>query len=108
MLVPHALPYLQTVISGLMGVSEMALRDIVLPATTPETEWVRGRALQKVSPTFKYSVLQLALGHALRAWIGSGGYVGSEWRFRVAQDERVRRFRGLIFSFLAQAPDSSE
>ena len=27
-----------------------ALREIVLPETKPETEWLRGRAVQKVSP----------------------------------------------------------
>jgi hypothetical protein len=28
----------------------MELDEIVLPETKPETEWVRGRALQKLSP----------------------------------------------------------
>jgi hypothetical protein len=28
----------------------MGIHEIVLPETKPETEWVLGRALQKVSP----------------------------------------------------------
>jgi Uma2 family endonuclease len=62
----------------------MAASDIVLPITEPETEWVRGRALQKVSPTRSHSLLQMTLGSELRAWAGTRGEVGSEWRFRIA------------------------
>jgi Uma2 family endonuclease len=62
----------------------MALQEIVLPVTEPETEWVRGRALQKVSPTRNHALLQLALASALRSWAGARGEVGTEWRFRVA------------------------
>jgi Uma2 family endonuclease len=62
----------------------MAASDIVLPVTEPETEWVRGRPLQKVRPTRTHSLLQLKLGSELRAWAGPRGEVGSEWRFRVA------------------------
>ena len=57
--------------------------EIVLPATNPETEWVRGRALKKVSPTFRHARLQLLIGGALTAWARGRGRVGSEWRFRV-------------------------
>jgi hypothetical protein len=35
----------------------MSLHEIVLPETKPETEWVRGRALQKVSPTLRHDAL---------------------------------------------------
>lgn len=62
----------------------MALPDIVLPTTEPETEWVRGRPLQKVSPTRSHALLQRALASALHAWGGERGEVGTEWRFRVA------------------------
>jgi Uma2 family endonuclease len=62
----------------------MATADIVLENTEPETEWVRGRALQKMSPTRSHSLLQGALSSALREWAGSRGEVGPEWRFRVA------------------------
>ena len=30
-----------------IGLRAMSLHEIVLPETKPETEWVRGRALQK-------------------------------------------------------------
>jgi len=46
----------------------MELDEIVLPETKPETEWVRGRALQKMSPMRDHSLIQgeliLRLGHA--------------------------------------------
>ena len=32
----------------------MPLDEIILPITEPETEWVRGRALQKSSPTWNH------------------------------------------------------
>jgi Uma2 family endonuclease len=57
--------------------------EIVLPETKPETEWVRGRALRKVSPTYPHALAQLAFGSALRAWARGRGRVGTEWRFRV-------------------------
>ncbi|HZW52941.1 MAG TPA: Uma2 family endonuclease [Candidatus Elarobacter sp.] len=59
-------------------------REIVLPETKPETEWLRGRAVQKVSPKRKHAELQVWLGGRLRAWGRERGRVGSEWRFRVA------------------------
>lgn len=62
----------------------MAILDIVLPITEPETEWVRGRPLQKVSPTRTHSLLQRSMLLALNAWAGRRGEVGAEWRFRVA------------------------
>lgn len=63
----------------------MPIREIVLPETKPETEWVRGRALQKVSPNFWHGDLQAGIAGALRAWARRGRYgrVASEWRFRV-------------------------
>jgi Uma2 family endonuclease len=62
----------------------MSLPEIVLPQTEPETEWVRGRALQKVSPTRSHALLQMTLGAALLEWAGDRGEVGTEWRFRIA------------------------
>jgi Uma2 family endonuclease len=71
----------------------MSLHEIVLPETKPETEWVRGRALQKVSPTYDHGKLQTLLGIALTAWADEGGHgrVASEWRFRVAPPGQVVR-----------------
>jgi Uma2 family endonuclease len=64
----------------------MSLHEIVLPETKPETEWVRGRALQKVSPTYDHGALQGQLYMALWMWADAGrhGRVGTEWRFRIA------------------------
>jgi hypothetical protein len=39
----------------------MSILEIVLPETKPETEWVRGRPLQKVSAQRTHSLLQGAL-----------------------------------------------
>jgi len=71
----------------------MSLHEIVLPETKPETEWVRGRALQKVSPTYAHAILQRLLIVALAAWADDGdhGRVGPEWRFRVAPPREIVR-----------------
>ncbi len=71
----------------------MSLHEIVLPQTKPETEWVRGRALQKVSPTYDHGALQGQLYMALWNWAESGthGRVATEWRFRVAPPGEVVR-----------------
>ena len=65
--------------------------EIVLPETKPETEWVRGRPLQKVSPQRDHSMLQKALTIRLDRWAAGRGEVGPEWRFRVAPPGEVRR-----------------
>ncbi len=62
----------------------MPIPEIVVPSTEPETEWVRGRPLQKVSPTRAHALVQLALAAALRTWARNRGNVGTEWRFRIA------------------------
>lgn len=69
----------------------MSSPEIVLPITEPESEWVRGRAVRKVSPTRDHSRLQLRFGAALDAWSGSRGEVGTEWRFRVEPPGESRR-----------------
>lgn len=69
----------------------MAQSEIVLPETKPETEWVRGRPLQKVSPQRTHSRLQGALTIRLSNWAAARGEVGPEWRFRVAPPGEVRR-----------------
>jgi Uma2 family endonuclease len=60
-----------------------ALPEIVLSETKPETEWVRGRPLQKVSPTYRHGRLQSLLSRMLTAWAEGRGRVATEWRFRV-------------------------
>jgi len=69
----------------------MATNEIVLPITRPETEWLRGRARQKMSPTFDHSRVQVILAARLEAWGNKLGRVGTEWRFRVAPPGEVRR-----------------
>jgi len=68
-----------------------ALSEIILPETKPETEWVRGRALQKVSPTYRHGRLQYLISRILTDWAEGRGRVASEWRFRVnPPGERIR------------------
>jgi len=71
----------------------MSIHEIVLPETTPETEWIRGRARQKVSPTYDHGALQGQFYMALWMWAEAGahGRVASEWRFRVAPPGAVVR-----------------
>jgi Uma2 family endonuclease len=59
-------------------------REIVLPETKPETEWLRGRAVRKVSPRRDHAALQQWWVDRVRGWAGSRGEVFAEWRFRVA------------------------
>jgi Uma2 family endonuclease len=71
----------------------MSLHEIVLPETKPETEWVLGRPVQKVSPTYWHAALQTVFAASLREWAEAGGHgrVGTEWRFRVAPPGAVVR-----------------
>jgi Uma2 family endonuclease len=69
----------------------VAQYEILLPQTEPETEWVRGRALQKVSPKRDHARLQAALTIALDRWAAGRGEVGTEWRFRIAPPGQARR-----------------
>jgi Uma2 family endonuclease len=71
----------------------MSPHEIILEETKPETEWVRGRALQKVSPTYWHGLMQTRFVTALRAWAkdGNHGRVATEWRFRVTPPSEVTR-----------------
>jgi hypothetical protein len=53
--------------------------EIVLAFTKPETEWVRGWALPKMSPTRYHARAQLLFGAALDRWAERRGEVGTEW-----------------------------
>jgi len=67
-----------------MALSErMATNEIVLSITKPETEWVRGRAVRKMSPTRDHRRVQ------------------TEWRFRVAVENEARRPLVPDISFVA-------
>lgn len=65
--------------------------EIVLPETKPETEWINGRAVPKVSPTWHHGLLQAQLVVLLKPWAKGRGQVATEWRVRVAPPGEVRR-----------------
>jgi Uma2 family endonuclease len=69
----------------------MSIHEIVLPITKPETEWILGRAVRKVSPFRTHGLLQLAFGKALSTWAEGRGEVATEWRFRIAPAGEIRR-----------------
>ena len=69
----------------------MATNEIVLPITKPETEWVRGRAVRKISPTRDHSRVQTEFAIVLAAWSRGRGEVGTEWRFRISVENEARR-----------------
>ena len=75
--------------------------EIVLPETEPETEWLRGRAVQKVSPKRRHGELQLWLGSRLGTWARGKGRVATEWRFRVAPPGEASRPLVPDIAFLA-------
>jgi Uma2 family endonuclease len=64
------------------------LHEIVLPETKPETEWVRGCPLQKVSPQRTHARLQLALGEKVRRpLVPDIAYVSNERLRHLSDDE---------------------
>jgi len=67
--------------------------EITVPQTKPATEWVNGRALQKVSPQERHARAQGAMVSALTAWAheAGSGRVGTEWEFRVTPPLEVTR-----------------
>ncbi|MGH7727325.1 MAG: Uma2 family endonuclease [Vulcanimicrobiaceae bacterium] len=67
------------------------VREIVVPETEPASEWVGGRVVRKMSPRRTHAVLQLAFAASLKAWAAGRGWVGTEWRFRVAPPGEPRR-----------------
>jgi len=85
-----------------MALSErMATNEIVLSITKPETEWVRGRAVRKMSPTRDHSRVQTEFAIVLAVWSRGRGEVGTEWRFRVAVENEARRPLVPDISFVA-------
>ncbi len=59
----------------------MYLDPILLPEAKPAYEWVRGRALQKVTPSRSHAIVQRVFLELLHTWADRRGWVGSEWRF---------------------------
>jgi len=69
------------------------MREIILPERKPALEWVRGRALQKVSPQRKHGRAQARFATALDAWATARGLgeVATEWDFRLKPPGEIRR-----------------
>ena len=69
----------------------MSIHEIVLPETKPETEWILGRAVRKVSPRRTHGLLQRVFAERLGRWAKGRGDVACEWRFRIAPPGEIRR-----------------
>ena len=54
----------------------------------PYTEFLRGRAVRKVSPKRRHARLQLFVGAILTSQSADAGIVGSEWRFTMPREAR--------------------
>jgi Uma2 family endonuclease len=69
------------------------MHEITVPQTKPATEWVNGRALQKVSPQERHARAQGQMVAALGAWAHATGLgrVGTEWEFRVTPPHESTR-----------------
>jgi Uma2 family endonuclease len=69
------------------------MRSIIEPQTKPATEWIGGRAVQKVSPTGRHANAQGRIVAAFLAWADAcgAGRVGTEWEFRIAPPGEVVR-----------------
>jgi len=69
------------------------VREITVPVTKPATEWVNGRALQKVSPQEEHGRAQRRIAAALGAWADEtgSGRVSTEWEFRVTPPHEATR-----------------
>jgi len=67
--------------------------DIEVPETKPATEWVNGRALQKMNPREQHGRAQGAFIVALLSWAREhgAGRVCAEWDFRLAPPGEPRR-----------------
>ncbi|MBV8172425.1 MAG: Uma2 family endonuclease [Candidatus Eremiobacteraeota bacterium] len=67
--------------------------EITVPQTKPATEWINGRALQKVSPQERHARAQGAIVSAMREWAHrtGAGRVGTEWEFRVTPPHEATR-----------------
>ena len=67
--------------------------EIEVPQTKPATEWVNGRALQKMNPRERHGRAQSAFLVALLEWSREhgSGRVCPEWDFRLAPPGEPRR-----------------
>jgi Uma2 family endonuclease len=69
------------------------VREITVPVTKPATEWVNGRALQKVSPQEQHARAQMRFASVLVAWADEtgSGRVGTEWEFHLTPPHEATR-----------------
>ncbi|MBV8222688.1 MAG: Uma2 family endonuclease, partial [Candidatus Eremiobacteraeota bacterium] len=69
------------------------LLEIRVPETKPATEWVNGRALQKMGPRRAHSIAQAEFASALITWARAAraGTVGTEWDFAIRPPGEMRR-----------------
>jgi Uma2 family endonuclease len=65
--------------------------EIVLPETKPETEWLDGRAVRKMSPFYAHGAVQARIVELLAPWAEGRGRLASEWRFRLTPPGEARR-----------------
>jgi Uma2 family endonuclease len=65
--------------------------EIILPEQKPALEWIMGRAVVKVSPGTRHALLQSAFAKMLDEWSAGRYLVGTEWRFRLAPADEIRR-----------------
>jgi Uma2 family endonuclease len=65
--------------------------EIILPEQKPALEWIMGRAVAKMSPGTRHSLLQGAFYRQLDDWSAGRYLVGTEWRFRLAPADEIRR-----------------
>jgi Uma2 family endonuclease len=70
-----------------------AIHEITVPETKPATEWVNGRALQKVTPQEHHARAQTRMAAAFVTWADEtgSGRVGTEWEFRVTPPHEPTR-----------------
>jgi Uma2 family endonuclease len=82
-----------------------SVSEITVPLTKPATEWVNGRALQKVSPKELHARVQSRMVSALVAWADrtGSGRVGTEWEFRVTPPHEPTRPLVPDIAFLSYA-----
>jgi Uma2 family endonuclease len=71
--------------------TRMHLDPVVLPDSKPAYEWVRGRALQKMSPSRSHAIMQRVFLELLHTWADRRGWVGSEWRFIISPPGEMPR-----------------
>src|SRR5215467_1444444 len=69
------------------------MAEIEVPDTKPATEWILGRAVQKVSPQRRHALAQGVFFSEMHAWAKRyhAGRVGTEWDFRIAPPGEPRR-----------------